>query len=88
MVADQCITIRASWDITEGPCTDLSYDVTLLSSDGVMLQGPFTTIDTVHTFTNVEAFNEIFNVSVVPINGNVRGASATEMAVINVLQGG
>ena len=84
MVADQCTTIRASWDITEGSCTDLSYNVTLLSSDGVILQGPFTTSITVYNFTNVEIFNGIFNVSVVPINGNARGASITETAVINV----
>ena len=84
MIADQCTTIRASWDITEGSCTDLSYDVTLLSSDGVILQGPFTTSDTVYGFTNVETLNGIFNVTVVPINCNVRGAGVTEMAVISV----
>ena len=88
MVADQCTIIRASWDITEGSCTDLSYNVTLLSSDGVILQGPFTTSDTVYNFTNVETLNGIFNVTVVPINGNARGANATEMAVIDVLPGG
>ena len=87
MVADQCTIIRASWDITEGSCTDLSYDVTLLSSDGVILQGPFTTSVTVYDFTNVETFNGIFNVSIVPI-GNSRGASVTEMAVIDISRGG
>ena len=87
-VVDQCTTIRASWDITEGPCTDLSYDVTLLSSDGVILQGPFTTSDTVYDFTNVETFDGPFIVSIVPINGNARGASVTEMAVIDVLPSG
>ena len=84
MVADQCTTIRASWDITEGPCTDLSYNVTLLSSDGVMLQGPFITSDTVYNFTDVEAFNRTFNVNIVPINGNARGTNVTEMADIDV----
>ena len=84
MVTDQCTTIRASWDITEGSCTDLSYNVTLLSSDGVILQGPFTTSDTVYDFSNVETLNGIFNVNVVPINGNARGASVTEMSVISV----
>ena len=84
MVTDQCTTIRASWDITEGSCTHLSYDVTLLSSDGVILQGPFITSDTVYDFTNVETLNGIFNVTVVPINGNARGANATETAVISV----
>ena len=84
MIADQCTTIRASWDITEGSCTDLSYDVTLLSSDGVILQGPFTTSDTVYNFSDVEAFNGPFTVNVVPINGNVRGTSVTEMAVVDV----
>ena len=88
MVADQCTIIRASWDITEGSCTDLSYDVTLLSSDGVILQGPFTTSDTVYDFTNVDVFDGIFNVSVVPINGNARGANVTEHSVIGVLPNG
>ena len=88
MVTDQCTTIRASWDITEGSCTDLSYDVTLLSSDGVILQGPFITSDTVYNFSNVEAFNGTFTVSIVPINGNVRGASVTETAVNSVSRNG
>ena len=83
MVADQCTIIRASWDITKGSCTDLSYNVTLLSSDGVILQGPFTTSDTVYTFNDVEAFNGVLNVNV-SINGNARGASVTETAIINV----
>ena len=86
MVADQCTTIRASWDITEGPCTDLSYDVTLLSSDGVILQD--TTSDTVYNFTNVETLTGPLNVTVVLINGNVRGASVTETAVISVSRNG
>ena len=86
-MADQCTTIRASWDITEGSCTDLSYDVTLLSSDGVILQGPFTTSDTVYSFTDVETLNGVLNVNV-SINGNARGASVTETAVINVSQNG
>ena len=86
MVADQCTTIRASWDITEGSCTNLSYDVTLLSSDGVILQG--TTNDTVYNFIDVETLNGTFNVSVVPINGNARGANVTKMAVIGVLPSG
>ena len=83
VVADQCTTIRANWSISEGPCTVLSYDVTLLSSDGVILQGPFTTNDTIYDFTNVETLNGNFNVSVVSI-GNVRGASVAEVAVIDI----
>ena len=88
MVVDQCTTIRASWNITEGSCTDLSYNVTLLSSDGVILQGPFTTSDTVYDFTDVETLDGILKVTVVPINDNARGASVTEMAVIDTLRGG
>ena len=88
MVTDQCTTIRASWDITEGSCTNLSYNVTLLSSDGVILQGPFITNDTVYDFTDVETLIGIFHVTVVPINGNSRGASVTETAVIDILRGG
>ena len=88
MVTDQCTTIRASWDITEGSCTHLLYDVTLLSSDGVILQGPFTTSDTVYNFTDVETFNGTSNVNVVPVNGNARGASVTQTSIIDALQGG
>ena len=86
MVADQCTIIRASWNITEGSCTNLSYEVTLLSFDGVMLQD--TTSDTVFDFTNVETLIGPLTVTVVPINGNVRGASITETAVISVSQNG
>ena len=88
MVADQCTTIRASWNITEGSCTHLLYDVTLSSSDGVTLQGPLTTSDTVYNFTNVEIYNENFRVSVVSINNNARGASVIGAAVFGVLQEG
>ena len=86
MVTDQCTITRASWDITAGSCTDLSYNVTLLSFDDVILQG--ITNDTVYDFTDIETFNGIFNVTVVPINGNVRGASATETAVISISPNG
>ena len=88
MVADHCTTIRASWDITEGSCTNLSFDVTLLSSDGIILQGPNTTSDTVYNFSDTKTYNGTLNVSVVPINGNVRGASVIEMAVIDASPNG
>ena len=84
MVVDQCTTIRANWDITEGSCIDLSYNVTLSSSDGTRLQGPLTTSDTVYNFNDVETCNGNFTVSVVPINGNARGANVTEIAVIDI----
>ena len=74
-VADQCNNITAKWSVTEGPCIDL-YNVTL-SSDGVILQGPFTITDTVYNFTVNETYNGTFDVSV----GNERGGS---MEVINV----
>ena len=83
-VSDQCTAIKASWDITEGSCTNLSYDVTLLSSDGVILQGPFTTNDTVYYFTDTETFNGNFTATVVPINGNARGANCTNTSVIGI----
>ena len=84
MGADLCATIRASWSTPEGPCTNLSYNVTLLSSDGVILQGPNTTSDTVYDFTDVEAFDGPFTVIVVPFNDNVTEASTTESSVIDV----
>ena len=80
-VLDQCTIIRANWNITEGSCTDLSYNVTLLSSDGVMLQGPFTS-DTVYNFTtNVTRSNRPFKVTIVTINGNARRSSVIKMEV-------
>ena len=87
MVADQCTTIRASWDITEGSCTHLSY-TTLLSSDGTTLQGPYKTSDTFYNFNDIETFDGHFTVTVIPINGNARGASVTETVVINVSPNG
>ena len=87
-VVDQCTIIRANWDITEGSCTHLLYDVALSSSDGVVLQGPLITNDTVYNFNDVETFNGNFTVRVVPINGNVRGANFTEMTVIDVSSNG
>ena len=84
MVADQCTAVRTTW---EGPCTDLLYDVTLLSSDGVILQGPFTTSDTVYNFTDVEIFDGNFNVNV-SINDTARRASVIGAAVVNVSQDG
>ena len=87
-VADQCTSIIANWSTPEGPCIDLSYSVTLLSSNGTKLQGPYTTNDTVYNFTNVEALNGVLNVTVVSIGNVSRGANVTEMAVANVSQGG
>ena len=86
MVADQCTFVRASWDITKGPCTDLSYEVTLSSSDGNILQGPFTTSDTVYDFTttDIETFNGIVNVRVVPVNDNTTGVPSTDVSVIGM----
>ena len=50
-VTDRCTSVTARWGNTEGPCGDISYNVTLLSSDGVIL-GPFTTTRTNYNFTN------------------------------------
>ena len=83
MVADQCTTIRANWSVPEGPCTDLSYNVTLLSSNGTKLQGPFKTRYTVYNFT-VEAFDGIVNVTIVPMNDDARGAPFTNFSVIGM----
>ena len=41
--------------------------------------------DTVYNFNDTETSDGNFNVSVLPINGNVRGTNFTEMAVIDVL---
>ena len=84
VVVDHCTTIRASWDITEGSCPDLLYNVTLLSSVDGILQGPFITIYTFYTFNNTETLTGNFTVNVTPINGNARGAVSTNSAVINI----
>ena len=88
MVVDECINVTAIWDITEGTCTHLSYDITLSSSDGVTLQGPLTISDTVYTFNDTETYCGIVTVTVVSINGNARGASVTETALISVSPNG
>ena len=80
MVTDQCTAITANWSVTEGPCTNLSYIVTLLSPDGGTVKGPFTTNDIDYNFTDVETLSGTFNVSVVSVD-NERGAS---VAVIDV----
>ena len=87
-VTDQCTTVRASWNVTEESCTDLSYNVTLLSSDGVILQGPNRTNETKYSFSNVEDFNGGFVVTVAPMNGNARGANFMKFSVIGISANG
>ena len=85
MVADQCTTIRASWDITEGPCTDLLYNVTLLSSNGEILREPSITNGTFDEFdTVIGTFNGNVYVRVVPMNDNTTGTPATHSSVIGM----
>ena len=87
-VVDQCITIRASWDINEGSCTNLSYDVTLSLSNGTKIQALCTTNDSVYAFDDTETISGTFNVTVVPINRNIRGASVTRnTSVIDISPG-
>ena len=83
-VADRCTNVTVSWDITERPCRDLSYNVTLSSSDGVTL-GPFTTSDTNYTFTtNVDTINGTIIVDVFALNGSVREGDVIGTAVVDV----
>ena len=86
-VTDSCTSITASWDITEGPCRDLSYNVTLSSSDGVTL-GPFTTSDTNYTFTGVDTINGTISVNVFALDNSIRGDDVTGTAVIDVSPNG
>ena len=79
-VTDRCTSVTASWD--EGPCRDLSYNVTLSSSDGVIL-GPFTTNNTNYTFTDVDTINGIITIDIFDFNTNARGDVVTETAVID-----
>ena len=62
-VVDSFSAVTASWDISEGPCRDLSYNVTLSLSDGVTLE-PITTNDTNYTFTGVDTINGNISVDV------------------------
>ena len=86
-VADRCTNVTASWNITEGPCRDLSYNVTLSSSDGVTL-GPFTANDTNYTFTGVDTINGNISVDVFAFNTNARGGDVTETSAILVSSNG
>ena len=87
MAVDNCTSVTVSWDITnEGSCKDLSYNVSLTSLDGVVLQSIITS-DTSHTFIGVEASNELFSVNVSTVNGNARGPSRTAIANVNVQNG-
>ena len=86
-VTDRCTSITASWDITEGPCRDLSYNVTLSSSDGVTL-GPFTKSGTNYTFTEVDTIIGTISVNVFAFNDNVRGSDVTKTAVIDMSPSG
>ena len=87
MAIDKCSTVTTSWDINEGSCTGLSYNVTLSSSDGITL-GPFTTTDTAINFTITDTLNGPLNVTVFPYNGHARGVSITITAVNGVLKNG
>ena len=86
MVVDNCTSVTVSWDITDGPCRNLSYNVLLTSlDDGVILQSMMTN-DTNHTFS-VEPSNELFSVSVSTFNENTRGPSHTSIANVNAPNG-
>ena len=90
LAIDQCTDVQASWNISGGYCAGISYDynVTITSSDGAILQGPFTTNNTTYTFTNAEILNGTFNVTVFAFIGSVMGGSATQTTVIGVSQDG
>ena len=80
-ITDRCTSVTASWDISEGPCSDLSYNITLSSSDGVTL-GPVTTNDTAYNFNRTD---ESISVDVFAFNENaIRG----DVAVIDVSPNG
>ena len=86
-VTDRCTSVTANWNISEGPCRDLSYNVTLSSSDGVTLE-PFTTSDTNYTFTDVDTINESITVDVFAFNDNANGDNVTKTAVIDISPNG
>ena len=84
-VTDRCTSVTASWN--EGHCRDLSYNVTLSSSDGITL-GPFTTSDTSYSFTGVDAIIGTISVNVFAFNDNIRGSDVTKTAVIDISPSG
>ena len=87
LAIDQCTNVQASWNISGGYCAGISYDysVTITSSDGAILQGPFTTNDTTYNFMKTEMLNGTFNVTVFAFIGSVMGGSATQAAINNGL---
>ena len=86
---DNCTSVTVSWDITdEGTCKDLSYNVSLTSLDDDVILLSMMTNDTRHTFTGVEASNEIFRVTVSALNGNARRLSHTVTANVHVSPNG
>ena len=86
-VTNRCTSVTASWDITEGPCRDLPYNVTLSSSDGVTL-GPFITNDTAYNFTTNLTINGDITVNVFAFNENAMGGDVIETADIEVSSNG
>ena len=89
MAVDNCTSVTVSWNITdEGSCKDLSYNVLLISHEGLVTLQSITTDATSHTFTGVETSNEMFNVSVTAFNENARGPSRTSTADVHVLSNG
>ena len=80
---DNCTSVTIIWDITdEGPCKDLSYNVSLTSLDDDVIPQSVITNDTNHTFTGVETANEMFSVNVFVFNENARGPSRTVTTVL------
>ena len=87
ILVDQCTAVTATWDNTEVSCRDLSYNITLSSSDGVTL-GPFRTGDTAYIFTDIDIINGNISVIAFAFNDNARGGDVTGTAVINVSPNG
>ena len=86
MAVDNCTSVTVSWNVTDRPCRNLSYNVSLTShDDGVILQSLITN-NTSHTFS-VEPSNELFSVSVSTFNENATGPSRTAIANVNAPNG-
>ena len=86
-VTDRCTSVIASWNIIGRACTNLSYNVTLSSSDGVTL-GPFTTSDITYKFIDVDKINGKITVDVFAFTDNANESDVTETANIHVSQNG
>ena len=78
---DQCSFVKASWNITETPCKNFLYNVTLIHSNHTVSH---ITNSTTFNFTNTSELNGDRRVYVFAFNGNAKGKNDSDIAVDKV----